>query len=64
MVWLIMLFSMISLVGLMAWGTDNELHRTIAWGLLGLIFSISGSYIFGAVWDDKNWMIHAGGRKE
>ncbi len=39
---------------LAAWGRDIELSATIANGTLLLMASVIGSYVFGAVWDDKN----------
>lgn len=39
-------------------GQDTRLHETIASGLLLLAGSVIGSYVFGAVWDDKNVMAH------
>lgn len=35
-------------------GDDTRLHETIAQGTLLLAGGIIGSYVFGAVWDDKN----------
>lgn len=35
-------------------GTDTRLEETIAQGLLLLAGSVIGSYVFGAVWDDRN----------
>jgi len=32
----------------------TSVHETIAVALVGLAISVIGSYIFGAVWDDKN----------
>jgi len=32
----------------------TSVHETIAVALIGLAISVIGSYIFGAVWDDKN----------
>jgi amino acid transporter len=37
-------------------GEDSRLHETIAQGLLLLAASTIGSYVFGAVFDDKNVM--------
>lgn len=35
-------------------GLDTALAGTIALGVLGLMASTIGSYVFGAAWDDKN----------
>lgn len=37
-------------------GTDTALYAQVALGLLGLAATIIGTYVFGAVWDDKNVM--------
>lgn len=37
-----------------AWGEDTRVNETIAIGLLLLAAAVIGSYVFGAVWDDKN----------
>lgn len=39
---------------LAVWGRDIDLSETIANGALLLMASVIGSYVFGAVWDDKN----------
>lgn len=44
------------IVYLTVWGADTNLHSTIASGVLILAGSVIGSYVFGAAWDDKNWM--------
>lgn len=41
---------------LTVWGSDTDLHSTIANGLILLAASVIGSYVFGAVWDDRNYM--------
>jgi hypothetical protein len=38
------------------WGTDSRLNETLALGYFGLLASTVGSYVFGAVWHDKNLM--------
>lgn len=35
-------------------GDDTRLNETIAMSLVMLAGSVIGSYVFGAVWDDKN----------
>ncbi|MBT8449209.1 MAG: hypothetical protein KJO69_05940 [Gammaproteobacteria bacterium] len=35
------------------WGEDTSLHQDIASGLILLTASVVGSYVFGAIWDDK-----------
>lgn len=39
---------------LAVWGRDTELSQTTVNGLLLLMASVIGSYVFGAVWDDQN----------
>lgn len=41
---------------LTGWGDDTDLASTIANGVLILAGSVIGSYVFGAVWDDRNVM--------
>ena len=42
----------------MAWGdaTRSSVLEIIVMCSFGLAFAVIGSYIFGAVWDDKNFM--------
>jgi hypothetical protein len=42
------------LVYFTVWGTDTALHQQIAVALIALAGAVIGSYVFGAVWDDKN----------
>jgi len=39
---------------LAVWGRDIDLSETTVNGSLLLMASVIGSYVFGAVWDDKN----------
>lgn len=41
---------------LTGWGKDTNLASTIATGVLLLAGSVIGSYVFGAAWDDRNFM--------
>lgn len=36
------------------WGRDTNLSETTVNGCLLLMASVIGSYVFGAVWDDRN----------
>lgn len=36
------------------WGRDTSLSETTVNGCLLLMASVIGSYVFGAVWDDRN----------
>lgn len=38
-------------------GEDNSLNAAIATGLILLAGSVIGSYVFGAVWDDKSYRV-------
>jgi hypothetical protein len=44
------------LLYLTIWGKDDELRRTLALGLTTLAGTIITGYVFGAVWDDRNFM--------
>lgn len=48
-----LVFSAIIVTYLTLYGEDNRLHETIATGLIFLSASVIGSYVFGAVWNDK-----------
>lgn len=39
---------------LIVWGNDTALHQNALVTLLGAIVAVLGSYVFGAVWDDRN----------
>jgi hypothetical protein len=39
---------------LAVWGRPTSLSEAISTGLILLMGSVIGSYVFGAVWDDKN----------
>lgn len=43
------------------WGRANSLSETVVNGLLLLMASVIGSYVFGAVWDDKGGLTNIGG---
>ena len=51
-----LLFCMLEVVYLTIWADDTELAATIANGVLILGGSVIASYVFGAVWDDRNVM--------
>lgn len=38
------------------WGDGRPVLETVVFCAFGLALSVIGSYIFGAVWDDKNVM--------
>lgn len=44
------------IIYLTGWGKDTNLASTIATGVLLLAGSVIGSYVFGAAWDDRNFM--------
>lgn len=44
------------IVYLLGWGQDTKVNETIALGVIGAAISTLGSYVFGAVWDDRNVM--------
>ena len=51
-----LLFCAFCVVYVMVWGDDRGVLETIVFCAFGLGLSVIGSYIFGAVWDDKNVM--------
>ncbi len=51
-----LLFCAGEIVYLTVWGQDTDLAATIANGVLILAGSTIGSYVFGAVFDDRNVM--------
>lgn len=48
-----LIFSAIIVTYLTVYGEDNRLNESIANGLILLSASVIGSYVFGAVWNDK-----------
>lgn len=48
------------IVYLLIAGDDTKLNETIALGVIGAAISTLGSYVFGAVWDDRNVMTTLG----
>ena len=50
-----LIFIALSLTYLMLLGNDeSRLHETLAFGFMTGGFGIISSYVFGAIWDDKN----------
>lgn len=49
-------FSAFCVVWIMLRGDDRAVNEVIVMCSFGLAFATIGSYIFGAVWDDKNYM--------
>jgi len=49
-----LIFCAAEIAWLTGWGHDTDLHETIANGILILAGSVIGTYVFGAVWDDRN----------
>ncbi|RUV98330.1 hypothetical protein EOA88_00385 [Mesorhizobium sp. M5C.F.Ca.IN.020.14.1.1] len=56
MVVLVLLWSSGMVTYLAVWGQADSLRESIATALILLMGSTLGSYVFGAVWDDKNVM--------
>lgn len=52
-VFLILLFCILEIGYLTLYGEDTRLNETIANGVLLLMASVTGSYIFGASWENK-----------
>ena len=55
-VFLSLLFIGAALTYLILYGEDSRLHDTLAFGLMAGGFGIISSYVFGAAWDDKNFL--------
>lgn len=53
---LTLLFCAACVLWIMVRGDDRGVNEVIVVSAFGLAFSVIGSYIFGAVWDDKNVM--------
>lgn len=51
-----LIFCAAEIIYLTIWGKDTDLASTIVNGVLILAGSVIGSYVFGAVWDDRNVM--------
>lgn len=51
-----LIFCAAEIVYLTLWADSTDLAETIANGVLILAGSVIGSYVFGAVWDDRNVM--------
>lgn len=48
-----LIFSAGIITYLTIFGQDNRLHESIATGMIFFASSVIGSYVFGAVWEDK-----------
>lgn len=57
-----LLFCAFCITYIMVWGDDRPVMEVIVFSAFGLALSVIGSYIFGAVWDDKNVMKEFGSR--
>jgi hypothetical protein len=55
-----LLFCAFCVTYIMVWGDDRPVMEVIVFSAFGLALSVIGSYIFGAVWDDKNIMKELG----
>lgn len=59
-----LIFCALEILYLTIWGQDTDLAETIANGLILLAGSVIAAYVFGATWDDKNFMaLSRGGRR-
>lgn len=54
--YLSLIFICVSLIYIIFKGTDSVLYQQISIALIGAGTLIIGQYIFGAIWDDKNYM--------
>lgn len=51
-----LLFCAGEILYLTVWAESTDLAQTLANGILILAGSVIGSYVFGAIWDDRNVM--------
>jgi hypothetical protein len=59
-----LIFCAVEILYLTIWGQSTDLAETIANGLILLAGSVIAAYVFGATWDDKNFMaLSRGGRR-
>lgn len=50
-----LVFCAMCIAYIMVWGEhDSRVHETIIIGSFGTGTAVIGSYVFGAIWDDKN----------
>lgn len=54
-----LMFCLFEIVYLTVFAQSTELNETLANGTLLLAGSVIGSYVFGAVWDDRNLSKHS-----
>lgn len=52
-IFLTLIFCAAVVAYLVVWGEDTQLNQTIANASYLLAAAVIGSYVFGAVWDDK-----------
>ena len=57
-----LLFCAFCVTYIMIWGDDRPVMEVIVISAFGLSLSVIGSYVFGAVWDDKNVMKELGSK--
>lgn len=60
----VLVFCAVEIAYLTIWGQDTRLHESIATSLIILAGSILSAYIFGAAWDDRNFMNAISRRRE
>jgi len=59
-----LVFCAFCIIYLLFHGSDTRLNETIVSSAFLLAGGVIGSYVFGAVWDDKNVVISAAGKTE
>lgn len=57
-----LLFCMFCILWILLYGDNRSVLEVIVMSSYGLAFSVIGSYIFGAVWDDANVMKELGAK--
>lgn len=63
-IYVALVFCAAEIAYLTAMGGDTQLNGTIVTSLILLAGSIIGTYVFGAVWDDRNARKYGGGDAE
>jgi hypothetical protein len=51
-----LVFCAACVIFVMGWGDARSVQEVVVMCAFGLAFATIGSYVFGAAWDDKNYM--------
>lgn len=50
----VLAWAMLNTQYILFWGEDNALNQNALIAFVGMVVAITGSYVFGAVWDDND----------